>query len=99
MAYSRFWGVGFLGGWVFGGLGFWGVGFLGGWFFLKTFPIIAIHSPRSSEFDASRRNICFEKRLLLLFFLLLFLRRSYYNHISIKDITRKLRNNKNSTQN
>ena len=33
--------------------------------------------------------------LLLLF---LFIRRSYYKHISIKDITRELRNNKNTTK-
>ena len=29
----------------------------GGGGFLETFPIIAIHSPRSSEFDAVRGNI------------------------------------------
>ena len=30
--------------------------------FLKTFPIIAIQPPRSSEFDSIRRIICFGKK-------------------------------------
>ena len=39
---------------------FWGVDL-----FLKTFPIIAIQSPRSSEFDAVRRIFVLEKKRLL----------------------------------
>ena len=40
--------------------------FLGGWPFLKTFPIIAIQSPRSSEFDAVRRIFVLGKKPLLI---------------------------------
>ena len=36
--------------------------FLGGWGFLKTSPIIAIQSPRSSEFDAVRKIYLFWKK-------------------------------------
>ena len=37
-----------------------------GWVFLKTFPIIAIQSPRSSEFDAVRRIFVLGKNPLLI---------------------------------